>query len=123
MELTESRDVTQALPQGGFGRGRTVGIVSALTLVVAFIGYLREATLASRFGLSATMDAYFAAVFVPTLVYMVLIAGTLSPVFIPILIQEDSAEDRARLSETFSVVTTFVLVLLLTTITAGIVTV
>ena len=121
--MTESRAATQAPPQGGLGRGRTVGIVSLLTLVVAFIGYLREATLASRFGLSATMDAYFAAVFVPTLVYMVLIAGTLSPVFIPILIQEDSAEDRDRLSETFSVVTTFVLFLLLTTISAGIITV
>jgi putative peptidoglycan lipid II flippase len=104
-------------------RGRTVGIVSLLTLVVAFLGYLREATLAARFGLSATMDAYFAAVFVPTLVYMVLIAGTLSPVFIPILIQDEAAEDRIKLSETFSVVTNFVVLVLVLTIIACLLTV
>jgi putative peptidoglycan lipid II flippase len=104
-------------------RGRTVGIVSLLTLAVAFAGYVREAALAARFGLSATMDAYFAAVFIPTLVYMVLIAGTLSPVFIPILIQADGDEERVQLSETFSVVTNVVLLVLATTIALGLVTV
>ncbi len=93
-------------------RGRAVGIVSVLTVSVAVFGYLREAALAARFGLSTTMDAYFGAIFIPTMVYMVLIAGTLSPVFIPILMQENAVEDRARLSETFSVVTNFVLLLL-----------
>ena len=121
--MTESLLETESFAPRDLKRGRTAGIVSVLTLVVAFVGYLREATLASHFGLSAMMDAYFAAVFVPTLVYMVLIAGTLSPLFIPILIQDDHGEDRVRLSETFSVVTTFVLLLLVTTITAGMVTV
>jgi putative peptidoglycan lipid II flippase len=104
-------------------RGRTVGIVSLLTLGVALAGYVREAVLAGRFGLSATMDAYFAAVFIPTLVYMVLIAGTLSPVFIPILIQQDRKEDRAELSVTFSVVTNAVLLFLASIIALGLVTV
>ena len=34
----------------GFRRGRTVGIVGILTLVVSIFGYIREAVLAARFG-------------------------------------------------------------------------
>ncbi len=93
-------------------RGRTVGVVSILTVVVAAFGYFREATLAAHFGLSTNMDAYFAAIFVPTIVYMVLIAGTLSPLFIPILLQADDGLASGKLSETFSVVTNVVLVFL-----------
>lgn len=89
-----------------------VGIVSVLTVMVAAFGYFREAALAARFGLSTTMDAYFAAIFIPTIVYMVLIAGTLSPVFIPILLQDEVSGEPGRLSESFSVVTNFVLLFL-----------
>jgi putative peptidoglycan lipid II flippase len=99
-----------------------VGIVSVLTVVVAVFGYLREAALAARFGLSTTMDAYFGAIFIPTMVYMVLIAGTLSPVFIPILMQEDAIEGRAKLSETFSVVTNFVLLFLAAIVCCALIT-
>lgn len=84
-------------------RARNVSVVSVLTVIVSVCGYLREASLAARFGLSKTMDAYFAAVFIPTTLYMVLIAGTLSPVFIPILLQNGS-QDARKLSETFSVI-------------------
>jgi putative peptidoglycan lipid II flippase len=100
-------------------RGRTTGIVSILTVAVAGVGYLREAALASRFGLSPSMDAYFAATFVPTLVYMILVAGTLSPIFIPILVEHIAAEDRDQLSATFSILATFVGVLLLVSVLAG----
>jgi putative peptidoglycan lipid II flippase len=100
-------------------RGRTTGIVSILTIAVAAVGYLREAALASRFGLSSSMDAYFAATFVPTLVYMILVAGTLSPIFIPILVEHIAADDRDQLSATFSILANFVGVLLLATVLAG----
>ena len=103
---------TSLSPPAGFRRGRTAGIVSILTVLVAACGYVREAALAARFGLSPTMDAYFAAIFIPTIVYMVLIAGTLSPVFISILVQDDAAGEQGKLSETFSVVTNFVLLFL-----------
>lgn len=93
--------------------GRNVSIVSILMVVVSLSGYLREATLAARFGLSTTMDAYFAAVFIPTMVYMTLIAGMLSPVFIPILLDHNDDNDpRGKLSETFSVITNLVLLFL-----------
>lgn len=91
-------------------------------MVVAAFGYLREAALAARFGLSTTMDAYFAAIFVPTIVYMVLIAGTLSPLFIPMLLQADESGDRDRLSETFSVVTSFVLLFLIAIVSCAMIT-
>jgi putative peptidoglycan lipid II flippase len=115
--------IEPAVPQPrGLSQARTVGIVSVLTVIVAVFGYLREATLAARFGVSATMDAYFAAIFIPTMVYMVLIAGTLSPIFIPILLQEDANEDRAKLSETFSIVTNFVLLFLTAIVCCAIMT-
>jgi putative peptidoglycan lipid II flippase len=103
-------------------RGRIAGIVSVLTVIVAAFGYFREAALAARFGLSTTMDAYFAAIFVPTIVYMVLIAGTLSPLFIPILLQADESGDRDKLSETFSVVTSFVLLFLIAIVSCAMIT-
>jgi len=103
-----ANDLTRLTP---VGRSRNVSIVSVLTVIVSLCGYLREAALAARFGLSTTMDAYFAAVLIPTMVYMVLIAGMLSPVFIPILLQ-GATEGSDKLSETFNVVTTLVIVFL-----------
>ncbi len=95
-----------------FRRGRSIGIVGVLTVTVAVFGYVREASLAARFGVSATMDAYFGAIFIPNILYLVLITGMLSPIFIPILVQESIAKDHKRISETFSNVTNFVLLVL-----------
>ena len=120
--MTEPGAPTRLSQPSAHHRGRTVGIVSILTVVVAAFGYFREAALAARFGLSTTMDAYFAAIFVPTIVYMVLIAGTLSPLFIPILLQADASGDRDKLSETFSVVTSFVLLFLIAIVSCAMIT-
>jgi putative peptidoglycan lipid II flippase len=111
--------VAEAIPAPAFHRGRSAGIVGIVTLLVSVVGYLREASLASRFGVSATMDAYFGALFIPNILYIVLILGTLSPIFIPILLQDNAAEDRAKASETFSVITTFVLLVLLVVVACG----
>ena len=103
-------------------RGRTVGLVTMLTILVSVFGYLRDASLAARFGVSATMDAYFGAIFVPSNLYLILVVGTLSPVFIPILLQEDASDDRSRVSETFSVVMNFILLVMIAAVTCGVVT-
>ncbi|HZU30105.1 MAG TPA: murein biosynthesis integral membrane protein MurJ [Candidatus Angelobacter sp.] len=100
-------------------KGRTAGIVGILTLIVAGFGYLREASLAARFGVSTTMDAYFGAIFVPNIIYLILISGTLSPIFIPILLQENGDHDLSRASETFSVITSFILLLFLGIVVCG----
>jgi len=96
-----------------------VGIVGILTVIVAVVGYLREAALAAHFGISSTMDAYFAAIFLPNILYLVLIAGTLSPVLIPILLQEKADQDPARASATFSVVTNFALLVFVVIVGCG----
>src|SRR6202521_692255 len=106
----------------GFRRGRTVGIVGFLTVIVAVLGYLREAALAARFGVSAKMDAYFAAIFIPYLVHFLLIAGTFSPVMIPIVLQGNEGHDRNVISEIFSNITNFVMLVLLGTIFVGMLT-
>ena len=119
-----SKPVVPSLPSesSAHNRGRTVGIVSILTVVVACFGYFREAALAAHFGLSTTMDAYFAAIFVPTIFYMILIAGTLSPIFIPILLSTENGGSPQKLTETFSVVTTFVLLFLIVIVSGAMLT-
>lgn len=111
---------TEAAPLPGLRKGRAAGIVGIFTMIVAVCGYFREAVLAARFGVSNTMDAYFGAVFIPNVIYYVLVAGTLSPIFIPILLDKDGGEDRARMSETFSVVMNFVMVALLAIVVCGV---
>jgi putative peptidoglycan lipid II flippase len=116
---TEIRDE----PPTPLHRGRTVGIVTILTLVVSGFGYIREAVLAGHFGVSATMDAYFGAIFVPSNIYLILVVGTLSPVFIPLILQSDGAHDPARLSEIVSVVANFVFVVLVGFVSVGLLTI
>jgi putative peptidoglycan lipid II flippase len=94
-------------------------VVSIITVLVAIVGSLREATLAGRFGISVTMDAYFAAIFIPNILYLVLIAGTLSPVFIPILLQESPQDDPQKASMTFSVITNFALLIFVAIVAIG----
>ena len=96
----------------GLRTGRTAGIVGALMVLVSVVGYMREAALAARFGVSTTMDAYFGAIFIPNILYSILIAGTVSPILISILVHEDAGADEARRSEAFNVVSTFSLVIL-----------
>jgi putative peptidoglycan lipid II flippase len=106
-------NIVGAEPPARPRKGRTVGIVGIVTVIVAIVGYLREATLAAMFGVSTTMDAYFGAIFIPNILYFVLIAGTVSPVLIPILLQGEVAADEAKQSESFSIVTTFSLLVLI----------
>jgi putative peptidoglycan lipid II flippase len=95
-------------------RGRTVGVVTILTLLVAALGYFREAILAARFGVSSTMDAYFGAIFIPTNIYLILVVGTVSPILIPILLKDGQfllrahSDTRDQATDSFNVVTSFV---------------
>jgi putative peptidoglycan lipid II flippase len=98
-------------PPASRQRGRAVGVVSLLTVIVAGLGFFREAALAAHFGLSTTMDAYFGAIFIPNTVYVILVVGTLSPILISMLLQEDAGGNLDTLSETFSVITNFALLM------------
>src|SRR5579864_21807 len=118
-EVNESRCDAAASPS--HGRAQIVGLVTILTLGVAVLGYVREATLAARFGVSSTMDAYFGAIFVPSNIYLILVVGTVSPILIPILLHANG-EDRSRTSESFSIVTNFVLILFAAVVICGLAT-
>jgi len=117
-ELKAAAAQAPQLPMPSAPKGRTVSIVGILTVFVALLGYVREASLAARFGASAGMDAYFAAVFIPMMLYLILVTGTLSPIFITIFLHENALADRERASETFSIMTNFTL-LLLAAVTVG----
>jgi putative peptidoglycan lipid II flippase len=100
----------------GPARGRLVGIVGILTVLVAIFGYVREAVFAVRFGISSVSDAYFGAILIPNILYAVLVAGTLSPVLVPILLDDSLQAEREKQTDTFSVVTSFIAVFLVVTV-------
>lgn len=102
--------------RSGLGRGRLVGIVGILTVIVAAVGYIREAVFAVRFGVSSTSDAYFGAILIPNVLYAVLVTGTLSPVLVPILLHDNEEREQGLRGDAFSAVTTFIAILLIVTV-------
>lgn len=68
------------------------------------------------------MDAYFGAILIPNTLYLIVVVGTLSPIFIPILLQESASQDRNKVSEAFSVVTTFTLTVMILAVALGMLT-
>ena len=58
-------------------------IISGATLVSRLVGLLRDRIFAHYFGAGPVMDAYYAALKIPDLVYNLLIIGALSAAFIP----------------------------------------
>ncbi len=92
-------------------------LVTVITTFVSAVGYFREAVFASKLGASAGMDAYLAALFVPNTLYMVLVAGTMSPIFITVFSQHETGSHEEalvvfRITTTFAALVLIVLVLL-----------
>lgn len=75
-----------------FGAGL---LMSGLTLLGSFMGILRNALLASRFGASASLDVYYASFRLPDLIYNIFIIGAISAAFIP-LFNEYLSKDRDK---------------------------
>jgi putative peptidoglycan lipid II flippase len=73
---------------------KALSIVMSLTLLSRFLGYVREAAFAAVFGVSTEADAFFAAFFVPETLNLILIAGSLSAAFMPVLIEARSRDPR-----------------------------
>ena len=68
-------------------------LTSGLTLLGSFLGLLRNAFLASRFGASSYLDVYYASFRLPDLIYNIFIMGAISAAFIPIF-SEYWAKDK-----------------------------
>lgn len=66
---------------------RSFGVVAVLTLIASFLGYVRDAAMAARFGASAVTDGYFAAFFVPNTLSLILLSNSVAIVFLPIFVE------------------------------------
>lgn len=67
------------------GMGRAALVVSSGILVSRLLGYVRDAVMASVLGASTEADVYFAAFFIPDILFYLMAGGYLSITFIPIL--------------------------------------
>lgn len=87
-----------------------VGVVGTLTLAGSVLGYVRNASITSVFGLSGDSDAYFVAIFLPNILQAVLVLGALAPALVHVYVNyiEAGRPDDAR--TTFSSVLNLVAV-------------
>jgi len=70
-------------------------LTSGLTLLGSFLGILRNALLASRFGASGNLDIYYASFRLPDFIYNIFIMGAISAAFIP-LFNEYLSKDKNK---------------------------
>jgi putative peptidoglycan lipid II flippase len=68
-------------------RRATVGVAAFTGLNMA-LGYVRDVGIAAQFGSSDLTDAFFAGTFLPLLIYLVALTGSLIPAFLPVLAAE-----------------------------------
>lgn len=95
-----------------FGETRGVAKAALLVSVASFlsrlVGVLRDRVLASTFGASSSLDAYYAAFRLPDFIYNLLILGALTAGFIPVFTEyweKKSPQEAWQLSEeVFSVI-------------------
>jgi putative peptidoglycan lipid II flippase len=65
-------------------RRATIGVAAFTGLNMA-LGYVRDVGIAAQFGSSDLTDAFFAGTFLPLLIYLVALTGSLIPAFLPTL--------------------------------------
>lgn len=77
-----------------------LGLVGMLTLLGAMLGYVRNASVTSVFGLSGESDAYFVALFIPTTIQAILVLGALAPALVHVYVNytEQGKNDDARIA-------------------------
>ena len=62
---------------------KATSIMAALSLVASGLGFVKNITLTSIFGMGAELDSFYAAFRIPDFLYMILVGGALSSAFIP----------------------------------------
>ena len=88
-------------------------IVSAAFLLSRLLGYVRGSAMAAVFGLSAELDAFYAAFRLPDLMFQLVAAGALSAALVPILSGLLATNESQRAWRIVSTVATLILVALL----------
>ena len=88
-------------------------VVSAAFLLSRLLGYVRGSTMAAVFGLSAELDAFYAAFRLPDLMFQLVAAGALSAALVPILSGLLATNESQRAWRIVSTVATLILIALL----------
>ena len=88
-------------------------IVSSAFLLSRLLGYVRGSVMAAVFGLSAQLDAFYAAFRLPDLMFQLVAAGALSAALVPIISALLATDEQQRAWRVVSTVATLVLVALL----------
>ena len=88
-------------------------IVSSAFLLSRLLGYVRGSIMAAVFGLSAQLDAFYAAFRLPDLMFQLVAAGALSAALVPIISSLLATDEQRRAWRVVSTVATLVLVALL----------
>jgi putative peptidoglycan lipid II flippase len=88
-------------------------IVSSAFLLSRLLGYVRGSVMAAVFGLSAQLDAFYAAFRLPDLMFQLVAAGALSAALVPIISALLATDEQRRAWRVVSTVATLVLVALL----------
>jgi putative peptidoglycan lipid II flippase len=107
--------VNQRQTTSAMGRkiAQSTGIVMASVMLSRVLGFFREWTVAHKIGATVVTDSYYAAFTLPDFVNYLVAAGSLAVTFIPVFskyLAEDNEEEGWRV---FSIVTTFMGLLLL----------
>ena len=81
-------------------------IVSSAFLVSRVLGWVRLIVIANAFGLTAELDAFYAAFRIPDLMYQLVAAGALSSALIPVIAQIRASDTMDRVWRVVSTVVT-----------------
>lgn len=84
-------------------------VIASLGMLSRLAGLVRDRILASRFGASDILDAYYASFNLPDLIFNLLVIGAVSSAFIPVFIEQKSRSE----SEAWKLASNFLNILLL----------
>ncbi|HEX3000704.1 MAG TPA: murein biosynthesis integral membrane protein MurJ [Armatimonadota bacterium] len=87
-------------------------LISIVALLSRVLGFLRDAVIAYKFGLSAPWDAYNTAIQVPDILNYLVAAGTLSSTFVPLFREYWERERHSAAWTFFTLVASLMLVLI-----------
>lgn len=76
---------------------QSTAIVSGMTLLSRILGFVRDAVIAQRFGVSTATDAFFVAFRIPNLLRRLFAEGSFALAFVPVLAEYKARGDEAEL--------------------------
>ena len=112
MSKSESPVSDPAVAAEPSGIARSAGIIALGNIVSRVLGMARVQIIAYLFGASGLVSAFYVASAVPTMIYDLLIGGTLSAALVPVFSQITEQEGRPALWAVFSRVASLVAVVL-----------